>query len=480
MRRLDGVSAFLLACEKPGAFQHTLKIGIFDTTDVPGGWSYASFRDDFERQLPLTPMLRWKLQRVPFNLHRPLWVDDPDFDIDYHLRHIVCPAPGDDRALCALISQLYAWPLDFSKPLWLTWFTEGLQGGRVALITLLHHAYTDGTGAARAMEKFLNTRPDATSADATPIVAPPAEAAAWIPEPIPGKVRLVLSALRDVPVSLARGVPELIHGIRRLRRLKQQYAKARRELPPDPFRDSRDSPFNVGLSHGRTFVFETYSLERMKGIAHGLNVTVNDLLLAASATVYRDFMRERGYDPDKGPLVATIPFQRRPPKEQDDNIGNQTTADYMWLPVQIADPMERLRATKHSCDVMKEHIKAAEGVDTLSLLEIMPPVMLRLPDWIVMHRKNHIGLDANVLMSNVVGPREPLYWGRMRLANWISMGQVQQGMGINVTVWTYAGQYNLCIMADKKLLPDGWAMLERFRAAFAEYQRLAERSRTAA
>ena len=102
MRRLDGVSAFLLACEKPGAFQHTLKIGIYDTQDVPGGWSYQSFRDDFVRHLPLSPILRWKLQRVPFNLHRALWVDDPDFDIDYHLRHIVCPAPGDNRALCAL------------------------------------------------------------------------------------------------------------------------------------------------------------------------------------------------------------------------------------------------------------------------------------------------------------------------------------------------------------------------------------------
>jgi hypothetical protein len=127
---------------------------------------------------------------------------------------------------------------------------------------------------------------------------------------------------------------------------------------------------------------------------------------------------------------------------------------------------------------MKEHIKAAEGADTLSLLEIVPPVVLRLPDWIVRHRKSHIGMDANVLMSNVVGPREPLYWGRMRLANWISMGQIRQGMGINVTVWTYTDKFNLCIMADKKLLPDGWALMERFRAAFAEYERLAGQSAT--
>ena len=475
MRRLDGLSAFLLAGEKPGVYQHTLKIGIYDTSDVPGGWSYEAFRDDLERRLPLAPILRWKLQRVPFNLHRPLWVDDPDFDLDYHLRHIVCPAPGDNRALSTLISQLYAWPLDFSKPLWQMWFTEGLPGGKVALITLLHHAYTDGTGASRAMEQFLSTQPVAG-----PDAMPAAASTPWIPEPTPGKVRLVLSAVRDVPVSLARGVPQLIHGIRELRSLRRQYAKARRELPPDPFRDSRDSPFNVWLTHGRTFVFETFPLARVRDVAHRLNVTINDLLLASSATVYRDFMHEHGFDPNLGPLVATIPFQRRPPREQDDNIGNQTTADYMWLPVQVADPMQRLQATKHSCDVMKEHIKAAQGADTLSVLEIVPPKLLQLPDWLVSHNKRHIGLDANVLMSNVVGPREPLYWGRMRLSNWISMGQIRQGMGINVTVWTYTDKFNLCILADRKLLPDGWAMMDRFRDAFAEYEHLAGLGRKAA
>jgi len=177
---------------------------------------------------------------------------------------------------------------------------------------------------------------------------------------------------------------------------------------------------------------------------------------------------------------GTLLLQRRPPREQDDNVGNQTTADYMWLPVHIADPMQRLDATRHSCEVMKEHIKAAAGADTLSVLEIVPPTMLRLPDWIASHNKRGIGLDANVLMSNVVGPREPLYWGRIRLANWISMGQVRQGMGINVTVWTYTDKFNLCILADRKLLPDGWVMMDRFRAAFAEYEGLAARVRDAA
>ena len=476
MRRLDGLSAFLLAAEKPGAFQHTLKIGIYDPTGAESVWTYQRFRDDLERHLSLAPALRWKLQRVPFNLHRPLWVDDPGFDIDYHLRHVVCPAPGDSRALCALISQLYAWPLDFSKPLWLQWFTEGLPGGQVAVITLLHHAYMDGTGASRAMEQFLTTRPGISA-----LPADPASTAPWQPEPTPGQLQLVLSALRDIPAMLAGGMPRLVRGIGELRRLQRQYEEARRELPPDPFRDSRDSPFNIRLSHGRTFVFETFPFERIKGIAQRLDVTVNDLLLATASTVYRDFMRQRGFDPDKGPLIATIPVQRRPPRDQDDFIGNQTTADYTCLPVHVADPMERLRVTKHWCDVMKEHIKASAGADTLSLLEIIPPVVLRVREWFL-RRSNRqgIGLEGNVVMSNVVGPREPLYWGQIRLANWISMGQVTQGMGINVTVWTYAGNFNLSILADRKLLPDGWVMIERFREAFAEYERLADQDRTAA
>lgn len=464
MRRLDGLSTFLLVREEPGAYQHTFKIGIYDPREVPGGWSYERFHEDIAQSiLHGLPLFRCRIQRIPFDLHHPLWVDDPDFDLDYHLHRIACPPPGDNRTFCALLSQLYAWPLDYSRPLWLAWIVEGLENGRVAVVTLLHHAYTDGTGAARLMGRYFTKQPDRIIPDAFPI---------WKPEPAPGKLRLVLSALYEVPIELAHGLPKVVRGLRRMRRLRKEYLKAGRELPPTP-RDARDSPFNILLSHRRTFVFETFRFEEIRATAHRFGVTVNDLFLGAVAGVFRQFMLERGYDVDRGPLVATIPLEQRPPIDVDDFIGNRTSADYLSLPTHIADPIARLRAASHASAVMKEHFEASKGADLLSLIDIMPLPMLRLPDWLVKRSKNKVGMNANALLSNVKGPSERLYLGQMPLVNWISMGQILHGVGINTTVWSYAGNFNLCILADKKLLPDGWPMIEQFRESFAEYARLA-------
>jgi WS/DGAT/MGAT family acyltransferase len=468
MRRLDGVSTFLLVREEPGAYQHTFKIGIYDPREVPGGWCYERFHQDLAASIAHgLPLFRCKIQRVPFDLHHPLWVDDPDFDLDYHLHRIACPQPGDARTFCALLSQLYAWPLDHSRPLWLSWIVEGLENGRVAVVTLLHHAYTDGTGAARLMGRYFKKQPEQIIPDDSP---------PWSPEPAPGKLRLVLSALRAVPIDLAHGLPKVVRGLAKMRRLREEYIKGGRELPPT-YRDAPDSPFNILLSNRRTFVFETFPFEEIRTTTRGFGVTVNDLFLATVAGVFRQFMQERGCDVDRGPLVAMIPVEQRPPIEKDDFVGNRTSATYVSLPIHIADAVARLSAARHASRVMKEHFEASKGADLLSLIGIMPVPMLRLPDWLVKRSKSKVGMNGNVILSNVKGPSERLYLGQLPLVNWISTGQILHGVGINVTVWSYAGNFNLCILADKKLLPDGWPMIDRFREAFTEYANLSGASK---
>ena len=463
MRRMDGVSAFMLAQERPGAFMHTLKISVLDPQETGIPWCFERFRDGIARRMHLLPNFRWKFQKVPFGLHHPVWVDDPDFDLDYHLRRIACPAPGNKEALCRLISQIYAWPLDMSKPLWLCWVVEGMDDGSVVLVTLLHHAYTDGTGAARLMQQFYSA-----AAEREPDEQP------WVPEPTPGKLCLLAGALRDLPATLYRGIPKIGRGIVNVRRLRRYYKRSGKALPPSALRDGRDSPFNVMLGHGRTFVYESYDLQAIRSTAKAFGVTINDLFVAAAAGAYRRFMEQHGYEVDSGPLVTAIPVSQRPPVEEDDFLGNMTSTDFLAMPIHILDPGERLREAHRVGNTMKEHIAHAEGLDLSSLLEGMPPYLLRLMDWWVARNGGKVGIWGNAALSNVPGPREALYMGNIPVRNWISMGQIFHGLGLNTTVWSYAGKFNLSILADKGLLPDGWELVGYFSEAFAEYEQLAQ------
>lgn len=468
MRRMDGVSAFLYHQEKTGAIMHTLKISVLDTSDIPGGWDYDLFRRSIVGRLHLLPMFRWKALKVPLGLHHPVWVDDPDFDLDYHVRRIACPAPGDRKAFCELVSEVYAWPLDLSKPLWLCWVVEGLQDNEVALVTLLHHAYTDGTGAARLLHEIYSASQETTEPEAI---------YDWVPERTPGRLELFGRALIDLPKTWYRSFPRISKGVKNAKALREKYRQSGQELPPSAFRDTRDSPFNIMLGRGRTFVYETYPLDDIRAISKGFGVTINDLFVAASAGAYREFMRSRGFDPDTGPLVAAIPVAKRPPIEEDDMIGNMTSTDYLAMPIHLDDPMARLQASAHAGNVMKEHLAAAEGLDLSSILEVTPPLAIRLLDWVVKHKEGKFGVWGNAAISNVAGPREPLYMGAMRLSNWVSMGMVAHGLGTNTTVWSYAGKFNLCVLADKNLLPDGWELMGYFRTAFDEYLQLLEASK---
>lgn len=155
MRRLDGLSAFFIYSERPKWYQHTLKIAILDYSDMPVP-TYDTLVAEFEEGIKRVPMLKWKLATVPFGLNHPVWVKATDFDIRYHLRRASCPAPGDERAFSTLVSELYAYPLDQSAPLWLSWIVDGLEDGRAAVVTLFHHAYTDGAGASLMLERLLH------------------------------------------------------------------------------------------------------------------------------------------------------------------------------------------------------------------------------------------------------------------------------------------------------------------------------------
>lgn len=168
MRRLNGVDALMLYLDGGSAYNHTLKISVLDPSTDPDGWSWPKARQMFEERAHLLPVFRLRYLPTPLGLHHPIWVEDPEFDLDAHVRRVVCPAPGGMAEFCALVEQIYAHPLDRDRPLWQTWVVEGLDGGRVALVTLLHHAYSDGVGVLDMLAAFYNDTPDEA-----PVVAPP-------------------------------------------------------------------------------------------------------------------------------------------------------------------------------------------------------------------------------------------------------------------------------------------------------------------
>lgn len=459
MRRLDGLSAYMVYSERPKWYQHTLKIAILDYGDLPLP-SYNTLVEQFAEGIKRVPMLQWKLAKVPFGLNHPVWVQAGDFDIRYHLRYVSCPAPGDERAFSALVSELYAYPLDQSAPMWLSWIVDSLEGGKVAVVTLFHHAYTDGSGASLMLERLLQPEKHES--------CPVAELEKKV---IPGRLRLLIDGLIDLPLLFIRELPGIVRGFRTLARYKKKCIASGVAMPPGPG-DAPYSPFNTALSHRRTFVYKSLPLDDVKAVSKHQGVTINDLFVAACAGAYRRFLKDTNFDPDAGPLVCSLPVNLRPPPDQDDLVGNRVGNGYMWVPIDVQDPIERLHAAHAAATTMKSYLAATREANVTRVMQLMPSLYAKAMGWILDRTRGRINQAGNMVLSNVAGPREPLKIGDATVVNWLSIGHVTGGIGLNTTVWSYAGNFNVCIMADAEVLPDGWVLIDYIRDALDEYRDL--------
>ena len=446
MIRMGGTDAMMLSYETASAYMHTFKVAILDPSTDPEGWSFKKFHDDFANRLHLVPMLRWKLAPSPLGVNHPMWVDDPNFNLDYHVRRVACPSPGDHKALCEFMSSVYAYQLDRSRPLWISWVVEGLQDGKVAIVLLLHHAYVDGVGAAYNLQKLYRAEPGWK-----PEPVPP-----WQPRPWPSWFKRLWWGTRDLPKVLGKNLPRVISGIRKKKALDESLAAQGR--PPHPSMSMmRRTPLNVSLSYGRTFVCDSLPLDSFKRASKGFGVTINDVFLCCAAGVLRRLLRDKHYDPDQHPLIAGTPFAG-PRPEGWQGLGNFATADYCWLHSEIEDPVKRLMASHKAAVEMKEHMKATveAGADLSALFQVCPPWIMGALRWYINRQQGGLGMFGNLVLSNVPGPREPIYFNNYKLDSWFSTGQVFDGSCINITMWSYCEHANLCILADSKVIADGW------------------------
>lgn len=458
MRRMGGADAFMLAMETPKAYMHTFKVAILDPSTDPDGWSWEKFHQGFEERVHLVPYLRWKYAKTPLGINLPLWMEDEDFNLDFHIRRVALPAPGDHKALCEFMSSAYAYQLDRSRPLWKCWVVEGLEGGKVATVTMLHHAYVDGVGASYGLEQLYRDSPDYVHENVPQ----------WTARPTPSWLKKLWLGIVDWPEAVLKNLPKVVVGLRQRKALEKQYASEGKPPHPAPGM-MQQTPINAVLSYGRTFVCDTMPIADFKMISKGLGVTINDVFLCCAAGAIRQLFLDGSYNPDHNPLIAATPFAGDRPEGME-GLGNFVSMDYCWLHTDIEDPLQRLHASHKAANDMKEHLrKSAEmNADFSAILKVMPPWAGKaLGWWLREKKKGSLSLFANVALSNVPGPRKQLYWDKYKLDNWFSTGQIVDGTCLNMTMWSYCQNVNLCILADKKVLPDGWKLYGYFTKELA-------------
>ncbi len=456
MRRLTAADAMFLYNELPTQHMHTLKLAIFDYAGVPGGYSFEREKEKLSARLHRLPPLRWLTVDTPLGLNHPLWIEDPSFDLDFHLRRAAIPAPGGPRELCSLVEEIASRPLARNHPLWEMWMIEGVEGGRVASLTKIHHSLADGPASAEMLQRVLS--PSADDHDTGP-------ASTWVPEPVPPKLERVKLALVDLARFLAEAVPRILRSLRRARRLRAEHHEQGAEDPPKPYQVPPTS-MNRPLSPQRRFAFTSFSLDDAKAVKTAFGCTLNDVLLAVVAGALRSRLRARGELPER-PLITSVPVSTR---SEARTFGNSTGAWYVALPTHLADPAQRVRAIQRAVAISRQEFDDTRGARLPDWMELFPPLILKQ----IFGRLPRVLLElgrppmSNLIVSNVRGPAEPLFYDGARMTAFYSVGPLLEGVGLNCTTWSYAGRLEVALIACRDAVPDLWELAEELGVAFQE------------
>jgi diacylglycerol O-acyltransferase len=447
MYRLSGQDASFLYTETPTVLMHTIKVQIFEShyreTD------FAVLRERLEAALDVVPMLRQRVVPIPFNLHHPVMVDDPEFDLDSHVYRAALPAPGGMKELHDMISQIMCHRLDRYRPLWELWMLTGLKGGRAAVVHKIHHCMADGAATVRYLSRVLEQQ--------AVFESPVAPLAHWKPEPLPGARRLVWEALRDQLTGDVRQFPafvgEMWQAVRRVLTFHKEVGSPtlnRLAHPPPRTR------LNHALSARRSFTTRKMPLSEVKAVAHNLGGTVNDMVLALSAGAIREYLLFHHDLPDE-PLCTAIPVSADESGTLRES-GNHTTYLPTCLWTNISDPVERFCAIQAATKLGKQELDLWGKETFIHLMHFLPPFFSL---WKTGYKQRHRKADredykplTNVIISNVQGPSQRLEGNYGALEDIYSMGPLVEGCGLNITVWSYAGSLNFSLMGCKKAVPD--------------------------
>ena len=459
MQRLTGLDASFLQLETPSSHMHVASLGIFDPSGVEGGLSIERLIEVYEQRLHLAPPFRRRLAHVPFGLHHPVWIEDPDFDVHNHIRHTAIPAPGDTRQLSNLVSRLVALPLDRARPLWEIWLIEGLEGGQVGLLSKVHHSAIDGASGNELLVALL---------DLSPEIAHHEPEQEWQPDHVPSEVEMLgyaATSLARQPVRVAKALLRTTTAALDVRRRGQQ--SQAHHLPPAPFAAPRTS-FNTALTPRRSYAFTSLDLPTVKAVKGAAGTTVNDVVLALCSGALRHYLDHRG-EVVESSLVAMVPVSVRSEDERD-AMGNRVSSMLCTLASDVDDPVERLGAIHECMSEAKEQQKLI-GADTLQeWAEFAAPALVGRAARLYsrMRLADHHRPLFNVTISNVPGPPFPLYSAGARLTANFPVGPIIDGTGLNMTVMSYLDQLDFGLLACPDVLDDVWTVADGLHAALDE------------
>jgi len=465
MERLSGLDATFLYFETPQQHMHVSIVAVLDPKGTPGGYSFEKVQDLILSRLHLLPPFHRRLVHVPFNLHHPIWVEDPHFDIIHHVHRVSCPAPGGPRELASICGRINSTPLDRSRPLWEVWVIEGLADGRFACLTKVHHSAVDGASGAELMVHLFSVEREAP---------PPLPPATTTQERIPSEMEMVRHAVAErlrMPLEMLQVTSRTISAVADVVRRRRDPAKSNGATPLTAPR----TRFNGAITAQRSIAFAKVPLAQAKMVRKAFGATVNDVVLALCAGTLRQYLLKHGELPSS-PLVAVCPISVRD-KTSGRNSANNVSAMFTSLATNIEDAGERLRVIQQSTKGAKEEHNAI-GADLLqNWAEFAAPTTFTLAARMYARLKlaDRHPVVHNLVISNVPGPPFPLYMAGAELVAVYPMGPVFEGAGLNITVLSYQGSLDFGFQAATNSVPDLWDLAACVEPAFAELVEAAKR-----
>jgi diacylglycerol O-acyltransferase / wax synthase len=488
MKQLSGMDASFLNMENRCTFGHVSSLNLFDVAGLAGDGFFEAMRGAVEERLGLLAPFRRRLVEVPLGLDLPYWIEDPDFDLDFHVRHHAVPPPGTPQQLSDVVSRIHARPLDRARPLWELYVIDGVDHGRMAAtFTKVHHATIDGASGAMMLAALLDLD-EHGRADLEPVP--------WQPEAVPTDrqliertmleylrrpekmVRLTVRTLRDLATATRNG------GLRAMADLLAQPVPGpagdfmRRRLrgtdnevdnpPALPITAAPRTPWNASIGPHRRFAYTTVPLEDAKKVKRAAGCTFNDVVMALCSGTLRRYLAKHDCLPAE-PLIAMVPVSVRT-GDEDDAFQNRVSALFADLATNEVDPALRIARIKAAMDRAKTQFRAIPADTLQDFTQFAPPAIaaramrmysrLRIAD--------RTAPPFNLVISNVPGPGFPLYCAGAQLEHFYPVSTIVDGIGLNITVQSYNGNLDFGFVCDRDLVPDVWLMTDLLQESMAE------------
>jgi diacylglycerol O-acyltransferase len=486
MQQLSSLDAQFLNVESATTVGHVGSLIMLDPSSAPGGeLTLDRIREVVEPRLHLAAPLRQRLVSVPLGLGLPYWIDDPDFDIEFHLREIGLPEPGDQAQLSEQVARIHAWPLDRTRPLWEMYLIHNVSAARQALYTKVHHAAIDGISGA----EILGTIMDVT---VEPRVEEPPEDY-WAPGPMPSPTELIgngLVAMANQPLDIMRILPRalphladipgaaFVPGSKAISELAEAVVRlasggtegrdvGRRSITTPP------TPLNAPITAHRRFAYGSLPLDEIKTVKNAFSMTVNDVVMALCTSALRRWLLDHDGLPAT-PIVVAVPVSVRTDDQQGDS-GNLISVMLAEMPTHVADAAERLAGVQRGMADAKEQFDAVPASILQDLSAVIPTALSGLAAKAIFQMMSLGAFPFNLFVSNVPGPQLPLYVGGAGVLGVYPVSAITDFTGaLNVTLFSYNGALDFGLIACRELVPDVWNLIGYLEDALTELVALSQ------